>query len=155
MNFVHNLWYPVAWGHDVREDASLYRKVINQPLLVTRRLDGQAVVLTNVCPHRFAPLHFGTRSDDVIRCGYHGLEFDLQGRCVKNPNTPCTIPSGMKVRTYPTVEKHTMVWAWMGDKEPDESLIPDYSVLDPSDDGLSRQTSTFTCRSMSNWCAIT
>jgi vanillate O-demethylase monooxygenase subunit len=49
----------------------------------------------------------------------------------------------MALRTYPAVEKHTMVWVWMGEEAPDERLIPDYSVLDAVD-GLSRQTSTFT-----------
>lgn len=145
MNFVRNLWYPAAWSHDVKADGTLYRKVINEPLLITRQSDGQAVVLSNVCPHRFAPLHLGQKNGDVIRCGYHGLEFDLHGRCVKNPNAPCTIPSAMKLRPYPTVEKHTMVWVWMGDKAPDERLIPDYSVLDAAD-GMSRQTSTFTMK---------
>lgn len=143
MKFVRNLWYPAAWGHDVKVEGSLYRKIINEPLLITRRTDGRAVVMPNVCPHRFAPLHLGQKNGDVIRCGYHGLEFDLDGRCVKDPNTPCTIPSAMKLRPYPAVEKHTMVW--MGDAAPDERLIPDYSMLDIVD-GMTRQTSTFTMK---------
>jgi len=145
VKFVSNLWYPAAWGHDVKADSALYRKVINEPLLITRRSNGHPVVVSNVCPHRFAPLHLGQRDGDLIRCGYHGLEFNLDGRCVRNPNAPGTIPSAMALRTYPAVEKHTMVWVWMGEEAPDESLIPDYSVLDAVD-GLSRQTSTFTMK---------
>jgi phenylpropionate dioxygenase-like ring-hydroxylating dioxygenase large terminal subunit len=144
--FVRNLWYPGAWAHDVRPQATLYRKIINEPLLFTRRDDGRPVVLTNVCPHRFAPLHLGHKECDRIRCGYHGLEFDLDGRCVRNPNAPGTIPTALKLRSYPVSEKHTMLWVWMGEQPPDERLIPDFSVLDGSGDGLSRQTSTFSMK---------
>lgn len=145
MKFVRNLWYPAAWGHDVHAERVLYRKIINEPLLLTRREDGTPVVLSNVCPHRFAPLHMGQKEPDRLRCGYHGLEFDFEGRCVRNPNTPGTIPAALKVRAYPAVEKHTMLWVWMGDATPDEQLIPDFSVLDAGD-GLSRVTSTFTMK---------
>lgn len=146
MKFVRNLWYPAAWGHDVTADRPLYRKIINEPLYLTRREDGTPAVLSNVCPHRFAPLHLGQREGDHVRCGYHGLLFDLDGQCVENPNAPGTRPAALKVRAYPVVEKHTMLWVWMGDKTPDPALIPDYSVLDDHGDGLSRQTSTFSMK---------
>lgn len=146
MKFIRNLWYAGAWSHDVAPDKLLYRKIIGEPVLLTRSQDGRPAALSNVCPHRFAPLHLGCREADRIRCGYHGLEFGLDGACLRNPNAPGAIPPGMKLRRYPVVEKHTMLWVWMGDEPPDERLIPDYSLLDPVDDGLVRQTSTFTMR---------
>jgi phenylpropionate dioxygenase-like ring-hydroxylating dioxygenase large terminal subunit len=146
MNFVRNLWYAAAWGHDVATDALLYRKIIGEPVLLTRAANGTPAALTNVCPHRFAPLHLGCREADRIRCAYHGLEFGLDGACLHNPNAPGAIPSAMKLRRYPVVEKHTMLWVWMGDEPADETLIPDYSLLDASEDGLVRQTSTFTMK---------
>jgi phenylpropionate dioxygenase-like ring-hydroxylating dioxygenase large terminal subunit len=143
MKFVRNLWYAASWAEAVTTETLLYRKIINEPLLFMRRQDGTPIAMSNVCPHRFAPLHLGCKSGDRVRCGYHGLEFDTDGRCVHNPNTPGTIPPAMKVPTYPVVEKHTMLWVWMGDQPPDESLIPDFSVMEAGD-GRSRGRNHFT-----------
>lgn len=145
MKFVRNIWYAGSWADAVAPETLLYRKIINEPLLFTRREDGTPVVMSNVCPHRFAPLHLGCKTGDRVRCGYHGLEFDSEGKCVHNPNTPGTIPAAMKVPTYPVVEKDTMLWVWMGDQPPDESLIPDFSVMNEGD-GLSRGRSHFTMK---------
>ena len=146
MTFIRNLWYAGAWGHDVTPHTLLYRKIIGEPVLLTRSHDGTPAALSNVCPHRFAPLHLGCREAERIRCGYHGLEFGLDGTCLRNPNAPGTIPTQMRLRCYPVVQKHTMLWVWMGDEPPDERLIPDYSLLDRVDDGRVRQTSTFTMK---------
>ncbi len=51
---------------------------------------------------------------DEIRCGYHGLRYDSTGACVDVPGQS-TIPPGAKVESYPVVERHRMVWIWMGD----------------------------------------
>lgn len=142
MKFVRNLWYPGAWANEVKPDTLLYRKIINEPVLLTRNGDGTAVAMSNVCPHRFAPLHLGSKKGDRIQCPYHGLEYDARGACVHNPNTPGTIPPGMKVPTYPVIERYRMLWVWMGDRAPDETLIPDFSVME-ADDGLYRYTDHF------------
>jgi vanillate O-demethylase monooxygenase subunit len=142
MPFVRNLWYAASWSKDLEAGSLLYRKIIGDPLLLTRQADGKPVVLSNACPHRFAPMHMGQRVGESVRCPYHGLRFDLQGRCVENPNTPHTIPPGMALRRYPAVERHTMLWVWMGDAEPDESLIPDFSLME--NEALSRDRGHFT-----------
>jgi vanillate O-demethylase monooxygenase subunit len=145
MRFLRNIWYAAAWGKDVATDKLLYRKIANQPVLLTRRMDGTPVAMSNVCPHRFAPLHLGCKKGDRIQCGYHGLEFDAEGKCVHNPNVPGIIPPAMKVPTFAVVEKHTMLWIWLGDAPADEALIPDFSVMDDGD-GLSRHRDHFTMR---------
>ncbi len=50
----------------------------------------------------------------MIRCAYHGVEFDGQGKCTRIPNQD-RIPAMANIRTYPVVEKDSMVWIWMGD----------------------------------------
>jgi len=45
---------------------------------------------------------------------YHGLVFDVTGRCVMIPGQKM-IPQDAKVRSYPTVERDQLVWLWMGD----------------------------------------
>jgi phenylpropionate dioxygenase-like ring-hydroxylating dioxygenase large terminal subunit len=39
---------------------------------------------------------------------YHGLKFDSGGRCIQVPG-PDVIPAKLGVRSYPVVEKQTLV----------------------------------------------
>ncbi len=121
-----------AWAEQVVDDALVARTIIGHPVVVYRGPDGTPVAMADVCPHRFAPLHRGRLVDGVLECAYHGLRYDRSGACVLNPHGNGRIPAGCRTRTYPVVERDTIVWIWMGDSEPDESLIPDYSFLDPA-----------------------
>ena len=51
---------------------------------------------------------------DRIRCGYHGLEFQPDGKCVY---IPCQehIPPIWRTKAYPVVERWRWIWIWMGD----------------------------------------
>ena len=51
---------------------------------------------------------------DKLQCGYHGLEFDASGRCVKVPGQS-KIPPGAEVRSYPVLQEYGWVWIWTGD----------------------------------------
>lgn len=131
MSFLRNAWYAAVWSADLCAGKLLPRTIVGEPLVIYRRDDGQAAVLFDACPHRFAPLHVGKlMPGDRIRCAYHGLQFDATGACVDNPHGNHRIPANCKVRSYPVAERHSMVWVWMGEQQPDEALIPDYSFLD-------------------------
>ena len=84
-------------------------------------LHGKIRALKNVCPHKFAPLCQGPitglvrgdfpgdlamdRCGEVIRCPWHGWEFDLNtGRSVFNPRQvrTKTYPAGFVDRDAPT-----------------------------------------------------
>jgi phenylpropionate dioxygenase-like ring-hydroxylating dioxygenase large terminal subunit len=61
---------------------------------------------------------------DHLACGYHGLKFDVSGRCVEVPGQSL-IPRGAKVRSYPVCEKWGAVWIWMGEPaRADASKVP-------------------------------
>jgi vanillate O-demethylase monooxygenase subunit len=58
-------------------------------------------------------------------CGYHGLKFGPDGRCVFMPSQ-ATINPAAAVRSYPVVERHRFVWLWPGDPAlADPDLVPD------------------------------
>ena len=86
MGFLRNAWYAVAWSDEIAPGGQIRRKVLNEDLLIARRVRGEISVVRNRCPHRFAPLHLGQREGDVIECPYHGLRFDLSGKCLSNPH---------------------------------------------------------------------
>ena len=71
----------------------------------------------------------GSVSGEYLACGYHGLEFDVKGQCVKVPGQT-DVPSGARVRSYPAHERNNIVWIWMGDAaKADVSKIPDMPWL--------------------------
>jgi phenylpropionate dioxygenase-like ring-hydroxylating dioxygenase large terminal subunit len=135
MDFIRNIWYAAMWAQDLPEIEMTSVTVIGEPLVLFRNGAGSPVALLDRCPHRFAPLHLGTVCADRerIQCGYHGLQFDTSGRCVHSPHSD-RIPAAAKVKAFPVIERHSLIWVWMGDGEPRPSLIPDYSAFDEGND---------------------
>lgn len=107
------------------------RTILGEPIVFFRKEDGAVAAITDRCSHRFAPLSMGKlMPGDRVQCIYHGLEFAADGKCVKNPHGDCSVPAAAHLRGYVVVERHTLLWIWMGDRAPDPAKIPDYSCLD-------------------------
>jgi len=127
--FVRNNWYVAAWDHEVTRGL-MRRILLDEPVLLYRKDDGTAVALEDRCCHRQAPLSMGKLIGNVVKCPYHGLEFDPTGKCVRVPSQE-KVPASAKVRAYPLIEKNHWLWIWMGDPaKADPSLIEDFHWLD-------------------------
>ncbi|MEO0031993.1 MAG: Vanillate O-demethylase oxygenase subunit [Pseudomonadota bacterium] len=112
MPFIRESWYPASWAEALGPDP-LARTFLGEEVVLYRSESGAPVALSNMCPHRFAALAKGKRHGDSIACPYHGLRFGPDGQCTHNPHGPAT--GAMRVRVWPLVERHGMVWIWMGD----------------------------------------
>lgn len=122
--FPFNAWYVAAWDVEVKR-ALLPRTICNRKIVLYRRHDGTAAALEDACWHRLAPLSKGRLDGDNVVCGYHGLAFNAQGRCVFMPSQETINPSAC-VRSYPVAEKHRFIWIWPGDPAlADPAKIPD------------------------------
>jgi phenylpropionate dioxygenase-like ring-hydroxylating dioxygenase large terminal subunit len=120
--YVLNTWYAGAWSAELAPGAVLARTICDQPVVFYR--SGDAVVaLEDRCCHRGLPLALGRVEGDRLRCGYHGLEFDALGECVRVPGQT-RIPPGARVRSYPTVEQDGIVWIWTGDTTRVQGQLP-------------------------------
>jgi phenylpropionate dioxygenase-like ring-hydroxylating dioxygenase large terminal subunit len=127
--FLRNAWYVAAWAEEVTRTL-MPRSLLGEPVLLFRKQDGSVAALADTCPHRFAPLHLGRLVGDTVECGYHGLCFDTAGHCVTNPHGNHAIPAAAHIAAYPVVERHSLVWIWMGEVErADPGLLPDFSYL--------------------------
>jgi vanillate O-demethylase monooxygenase subunit len=123
--FLRNSWYVAGWDHQIPPGEIVARTILAEPIMLYRTARGDLVALEDRCCHRFAPLSRGRLEGDDIRCMYHGMKFAASGQCIEIPAQD-SIPSGMRVRSYPVVEKDRWVWVWMGDvARADPSLIPD------------------------------
>lgn len=135
MSFLKNAWYCAAWASEVTREP-LSRTLLAQKVVLYRKEDGGVVALSNICPHRFAPMHKGKLHGDVLACPYHGLQFGTDGHCVHNPHGD-VIPPALKLSAYPVVERHAIIWIWMGDATlADPAAIPDFSAHDDPDFAL-------------------
>ncbi len=126
MTFIRNRWYVAAWDGEVGT-APLGRKICNENIVMYRKLDGSVVALRDACPHRLLPLSMGIREGDNLRCKYHGMVLNPEGKPVEMPLRNDPVNDKICVQTYNVVEKHRFVWVWVGDQEKaDETLVPDF-----------------------------
>jgi len=131
VSFVRNAWYMGAWAREIAEKP-VGRVILGEPVVMFRTASGAFGALRDVCPHRAVPLSLGTVEGERIRCPYHSLEFDISGVC-RNPHVKSP-PDRITNRAYPVVERHGMIWLWLGEAalaRPD--TIVDYSCFnDPA-----------------------
>jgi phenylpropionate dioxygenase-like ring-hydroxylating dioxygenase large terminal subunit len=126
--FLRNGWYSAIWSRELK-DKPVGKTFLNEKVVLFRNDRGQVGALEDCCCHRAAPLSLGEVSGATLACGYHGLKFDVTGRCVEVPGQS-EVRSGAKVRSYPVHEKNNVVWIWMGDAaKADTAKIPDMPWL--------------------------
>src|SRR5690606_33221232 len=100
------------------------RRVLDLPIVAYRKQNRQPIALLDRCPHKLVPLSLGLVVGDTLQCGYHGLQFDGGGMCVRVPGQ-ARIPSGARVRGFPVAERYGAIWIWMGDPgKADPDRIP-------------------------------
>lgn len=60
--------------------------VIGEPVVVVRDKQGTLRAFSNVCRHRAGPIAQGSGCKNVLRCGYHGWTYTLDGRLIGTPD---------------------------------------------------------------------
>ena len=113
MTFVKNAWYVAGWASEFGDELRALT-LLDQNIVMYRASNGKVIALEDRCPHRLLPLSKGKRIGDDIQCGYHGMTFDCDGKCVRVPGQD-NLPASAYVETYLVHEKHDIVWIWMGD----------------------------------------
>jgi phenylpropionate dioxygenase-like ring-hydroxylating dioxygenase large terminal subunit len=124
-NYPLNCWY-VAATSDEATRGLLARTVLGQPVVIYRLRSGTVAALADRCPHRSLPLSLGALSGDEGVCGYHGMAFGPDGRCVRVPSQE-HVPYGARARSFPVREEPPFVWIWLGD--PARSVLSDPPAL--------------------------
>ena len=125
---VHNAWYIAAFAEDVTRTL-MSRTILNQPIVLYRKENGEAVAIGGRCPHRHFPLGKGCLTGDTVVCGYHGIAFGPDGKCTDIPSQRF-VPPTYRIPTYPLVEHGMWLWIWPGDPEKaDVALLPDLEEI--------------------------
>ena len=144
MPFLRNAWYVAANASELDSEqpggGMVSRKVCNEQIVMFRNSDRGIAAIQDRCPHRFVPLSMGKRVGDSIQCGYHGLRFDGSGACVEAPHDDDSQKVRACVRSYRAVERHKVIWLWLGDANlANPDLIPAFDFLDDTDNYTSCQ----------------
>ena len=142
--FLKNCWYVAAWSYELIDGKLLARTICDKPIVFYKSETGKVVALEDRCCHRGARLSKGRREGDCLRCMYHGLKFDPDGKCIQIPGQD-TIPPQLGMRSFPALERDQLIWVWMGDlaladpakivdfpylRDPDWRGVPDYLHYD-------------------------
>jgi len=121
-NLMRRYWVPALMSNEIAKPDGPQVKVqlLGEKLLAFRNTDGKACLISEFCSHRGVSLFFGRNEENGIRCAYHGLKFDGDGKCVEVPSAPKACEH-MHIKGYPCVERGGIVWAYMGpaDKKPE------------------------------------
>lgn len=131
--FLSKIWHAAWWADELVAGQLCPRTIANEPILFWRDEHGSVQAILDQCPHRYAPLSRGQPIPGGVQCGYHGIAFNGAGQCIHNPHGPAV--SALAVRAFPVVERHKILWVWMGDPaDADEAEIPDLSFADRAPD---------------------
>lgn len=116
---VPNGWFVVAPASELVAGEIRAIHYFGRDLVLYRGEDGRPHLLDAHCPHLGAHLAVGGRVEqDCIRCPFHGWSFDGEsGKCVDVPYGDTRIPPKAKARSYPTLERNHMIWAWYHAKD--------------------------------------
>lgn len=108
-------WHYVADATDLSQAGqtmpfTLLENVLDEPLLLTHDTDGRRYCLTNVCTHRGKIIVEEAGQNRLLRCGYHGRCFRLNG-------TFKSMPAFEQVDGFPTKadDLHQLPFSeWLG-----------------------------------------
>lgn len=111
-------WVPALMTKEiaVADGPQVKVQLLGEKLLAFRNTDGKACLINEFCSHRGVSLFFGRNEENGIRCAYHGVKFDGNGKCVDVPSAPQAC-SRMNIKSYPCIELGGVVWTYMGPPE--------------------------------------
>jgi phenylpropionate dioxygenase-like ring-hydroxylating dioxygenase large terminal subunit len=117
-DLMRRYWVPALLVSEIAEpDCPPVRvQILGEKLLAFRDTDGKAALIDEFCSHRGVSLYFGRNEENGIRCAYHGLKFDRDGKCVDVPSAPQACKH-MGIKAYPCIERAGIVWAYLGPKD--------------------------------------
>ena len=120
-------WIPAAFSHQIEKPDSppVRARLLGEDLVAFRDSEGRVGLIDERCPHRTASMFYGRNEECGLRCVYHGIKFDVDGKCTDVPCLPPGTPDGqieaikknMGIKAYPCVERGGVVWAYMGPAE--------------------------------------
>lgn len=127
-----NQWYIACFEDEFKKSSIIKRKIVGHELVVFKNEKGEVAVLEDRCCHRNVHLSLGYIQGENIKCGYHGWEYNLDGKCVHIPVIESDkISDKACVKRYLTEFKYNTYWVFIGDENLSKEVsIPEMPELD-------------------------
>ncbi|MEO8605515.1 MAG: Rieske 2Fe-2S domain-containing protein [bacterium] len=107
-------WYALAFADELPRGGTLTRTLAGNAVLLFRTAAGHAAAIDAYCPHLGAHLgHGGRVCGEVLRCPFHGFQFDTAGRCVATGYGSKPPPTA-NAKTWPLRERNGMLLVYYG-----------------------------------------
>jgi phenylpropionate dioxygenase-like ring-hydroxylating dioxygenase large terminal subunit len=129
VSFLSNLWYMAGLSSSLKRGQLRRIMLCGEPVLLARKVTGEAFALRDICPHRAAPLSAGRFKNGHVECPYHGWQFRGDGVCAHIPSVlqdQDIVPERIRVDSYPLKEQDGLLWVFMAadPKNPRPTLEP-------------------------------
>jgi|TARA_B100001964_G_scaffold137280_1_gene151457 phenylpropionate dioxygenase-like ring-hydroxylating dioxygenase large terminal subunit len=103
-------WYVICRKDEIEENKILLKYVFDQEIIIWKKKE-RIMAWENLCIHRGSRLSLGSINNGILKCAYHGWEYNQDAQCVKIPSQPdIKIPKKACVKSYKVIEKMNMVW---------------------------------------------
>jgi len=104
----------VAVSEEVKRGQIVSRHYFDQELVIYRGDDGVVRIVEAFCPHMGAHLgRVGKVEGNVLCCGFHGFQYDGQGRCVATSYGGAPPPKA-RLRLWEAREQNGLILTWYG-----------------------------------------
>jgi phenylpropionate dioxygenase-like ring-hydroxylating dioxygenase large terminal subunit len=122
---LRRFWYAVMpLAH--LEDGPKPFTLLGEPIVLFLDANGEPAALEDRCCHRTAKLSKGWCRDGHIVCGYHGWEYDRDGRLVMIPQFPFEQPiPDAKARSFKSQVRYGYVWVALDEPLADIPDVPE------------------------------
>jgi phenylpropionate dioxygenase-like ring-hydroxylating dioxygenase large terminal subunit len=116
-SYVRNCWYIAGLSSEFPKEKLTGHVICERPIVAWRTKHGDVVAYDDRCAHKRFPLSKGRlMPDGTLECAYHGLRYDMSGKCVMIPSHPTgPISPQAVVNPYSVVEQDGLIWIWPGD----------------------------------------
>jgi phenylpropionate dioxygenase-like ring-hydroxylating dioxygenase large terminal subunit len=109
-------------------------RLLGQDIVLFLDRDGRPAALRDRCRHRTARLSKGWCQDGEIICGYHGWQYNRDGRLTRIPQLDPSLPvPDQRVTAYPCQQRYGYVWVALEDP-----VQPLFDIPEDSDPAFRR-----------------
>ncbi|MEK6794122.1 MAG: aromatic ring-hydroxylating dioxygenase subunit alpha [Spirochaetota bacterium] len=128
---IRDQWYAVLESKEVPKGKPVAFLRMGEKLVFWRSSDGAVHCFLDKCAHRGVQLSVGIVIKDVIRCPFHGLEYDVSGKCTVIPANGRTapVPSNFRMKAYATAESMGFIWIFWGERTDRLPPLPAFDDL--------------------------
>ena len=123
-------WFVVATSEEVKPGKIISRRYFDREIVIYRTETGEVNVIDAFCPHMGAHLgKMGTLDKGIMRCGFHGFQYDGAGSCVATEyDSPP--PRAARLTRWDVREQSQVIMVWFDpDGRPADWEIPLFEDL--------------------------